>query len=307
MSGRVAPQDGAPVGSVGTGRGGLRVAVVGLGRMGGALAARLVAAGHEVHGADPLAAARQRLAEAGGAASATVAEAVRRAEVVVLLLPDSDAVESVLGDPVVRAALAPDAVVVDSGSSDPARTRALAEGLAQVGIDLVDAPVSGGVLGAENGTLTVMAAGPDALLDRVEPVLEVFGRVVRVGPVGAGHAVKALNNLLSASHLLLTSEAVLAGRRFGIEPAVLIDVVNGSSGRSGSSELKWPRYVLPGTFDSGFSLALMVKDARIARGLLEATGVDSGVAAATLSSWQTALDELEPGADHTEIARWLDR
>jgi 3-hydroxyisobutyrate dehydrogenase len=284
-----------------------RVAVVGLGRMGGALAARLVAAGHDARGADPVEAARRRLVEAGGTASATVAEAVPDAEVVVLLLPDSDAVESVLGDPAVRAALSPDAIVVDSGSSDPGRTRALAEQLAAVGIDLVDAPVSGGVLGAENGTLTVMAAGPDELLDRVGPVLDVFGRVVRVGPVGAGHAVKALNNLLSASHLLLTSEAVLAGRRFGIEPSVLIDVVNGSSGRSGSSELKWPRYVLPGTFDSGFALALMVKDARIARGLLEATGVDSGVADATLASWQQALDELEAGADHTEIARWLDR
>jgi len=283
------------------------VAVVGLGRMGGALAARLVAAGYEVRGADPMESARARLVDAGGAAFAAVAEAVSGAEVVVLLLPDSDAVESVLDDAAVRAALRTDVVVVDSGSSDPGRTRALAEALAASGIDLVDAPVSGGVLGAENGTLTVMAAGPDEILDRVNPVLEVFGRVVRVGPVGAGHAVKALNNLLSASHLLLTSEAVLAGRRFGVEPAVLIDVVNGSSGRSGSSELKWPRYVLPGTFDSGFALALMVKDARIARGLLAATGVDSGVADATLASWQRALDELEPGADHTEIARWLDR
>ena len=275
--------------------------------MGGALAARLVAAGYEVRGADPMESARARLVDAGGAAFAAVAEAVSGAEVVVLLLPDSDAVESVLDDAAVRAALRTDVVVVDSGSSDPGRTRALAEALAASGIDLVDAPVSGGVLGAENGTLTVMAAGPDEILDRVNPVLEVFGRVVRVGPVGAGHAVKALNNLLSASHLLLTSEAVLAGRRFGVEPAVLIDVVNGSSGRSGSSELKWPRYVLPGTFDSGFALALMVKDARIARGLLAATGVDSGVADATLASWQRALDELEPGADHTEIARWLDR
>ncbi|WP_222942170.1 NAD(P)-dependent oxidoreductase [Protaetiibacter sp. SSC-01] len=284
-----------------------RVAVVGLGRMGGALAARLVAAGHHVHGADPVAPARERLAAAGGRASASAVEAVAGAEVVVLLLPDSDAVEGVLRDPAMREALAVDAVVVDAGSSDPARTRALAEELAASGIGLVDAPVSGGVLGAENGTLTVMAAGPDALLDRVAGVLEVFGRVVRVGPVGAGHAVKALNNLLSASHLLLTSEAVLAGERFGVEPAVLLEVVNGSSGRSGSSELKWPRYILPGTFDSGFALALMVKDARIATGLLEETGVESPVASATLASWRRALEELEPGADHTEIARWLAR
>jgi 3-hydroxyisobutyrate dehydrogenase len=125
--------------------------------------------------------------------------------------------------------------------------------------------------------------------------------------VGAGHAAKALNNLLSASHLLLTSEAVLAGQRFGVQPSVLLEVVNGSSGRSGSSELKWPRYIVPGTYDSGFALALMVKDARIAQGLLEATGVDSAVARATLADWQRAMQELEPGADHTEIARWLEQ
>lgn len=284
-----------------------RVAIVGLGRMGGALAVRLLGAGHEVHGADPVEAARERVIAAGGRASATAVGAIAGAEVVVLLLPDSNAVESVLNHPAVREALAADAVVVDSGSSDPARTRALAEQLAASGIDLVDAPISGGVLGAENGTLTVMAAGPDDLLDRVAPVLDVFGRVVRVGPVGAGHAVKALNNLLSASHLLLTSEAVLAGHRFGVEPSVLLEVVNGSSGRSGSSELKWPRYIVPGTYDSGFALALMVKDARIAQGLLEATGVDSAVAQATLADWQREMQELEPGADHTEIARWLER
>lgn len=285
----------------------MRVAVVGLGRMGGALAARLVDAGYDVHGADPDDRARAGLIAAGGAASAEVAAAVRSAAVVVLLLPDSDAVESVLGDARVRAALDPDAVVVDSGSSDPARTRRLAAELDDAGVAFVDAPVSGGVPGARAGTLTVMSGGPDAVLDRVEPLLAVFGEVVRVGPVGAGHAAKALNNLLSASHLLLTSEAVLAARRFGIAPDVLIDVVNGSSGRSGSSELKWPRYILPGSFDSGFALSLMVKDARIALRLLDDGGVDSPLARATLADWESALEDLPAGADHTEIARWLER
>lgn len=284
-----------------------RVAVIGLGRMGGALAERLIAAGFDVHGADPSAEARDRLVALGAAASADASEAVCDADAVVLLLPDSDAVESVLRDPETRAALATGTVVVDAGSSDPARTRELAVELEAAGIVLVDAPVSGGVTGAREGTLTVMAAGPDGALDRVAPVLAVFGRVVRVGPVGAGHAVKALNNLLSASHLLLTSEAVIAARRFGVDPATMLDVVNGSSGRSGSSELKWPRHILPGTFDSGFAMALMVKDARIASSLLDAQGVESAVARATLDAWATALENLPPGADHTEIARWLER
>jgi len=190
-------------------------------------------------------------------------------------------------------------------SSEPLRTRALAASLADTGRVLVVAPVSGGVSGARAGTLAVMVGGPDDVVADLEPLLAAMGRPRHVGPVGAGHALKALNNLMSAAHLLASSEALLTGQRFGLDPAVMLEAVNGSSGRSGSTENKWPNFVLPGTFDSGFALALMLKDIRIALGLAEATGAPSALTARTVELWADAAAELGPDADHTEIVRWL--
>ena len=153
--------------------------------------------------------------------------------------------------------------------------------------------------------MTIMVGGPDDTVAALTPLLAVLGRVRKVGPVGAGHALKALNNLMSAAHLLASSEALLVGQRFGLDPAVMLDAVNGSSGRSGSTENKWPNFVLPGTFDSGFALALLVKDIRIALGLAEATGARSALAARTVELWAEAAAALGPDADHTEIVRWL--
>jgi 3-hydroxyisobutyrate dehydrogenase len=161
------------------------------------------------------------------------------------------------------------------------------------------------VSGARAGTLTIMVGGPDAAVAALEPLLGLLGRVRHVVPVGAGHALKALNNLMSAAHLLASSEALLVGQRFGLDPAVMLEAVNGSSGRSGSTETKWPRYVLPDTFDSGFTAGLMVKDIRIALDLARATGAPAGLAERTVELWGRAVDRLGPAADHTEIARWL--
>ncbi len=155
-------------------------------------------------------------------------------------------------------------LVVDMGSSEPVKTRALAAELDAVGVELVDAPVSGGVSGAVKGTLTIMVGGAATAVARVTPVLEHLGTVRHAGAVGSGHAIKALNNLISATHLWITSEAMLAGQRFGLQPEVMLEIINGSSGRSGSSENKWPNFILPGTFDSGFGLRLMLKDMRTA-------------------------------------------
>jgi 3-hydroxyisobutyrate dehydrogenase len=202
-------------------------------------------------------------------------------------------------------ALAPGTVLVDMGSSEPLRTRALAEHVAERGAVLVDAPVSGGVSGATAGTMTIMVGGPEDVVAPLVPLFGVLGRMRHVGPAGAGHALKALNNLMSAAHLLASSEALLAGQRFGLDPAVMLDAVNGSSGRSGSTENKWPNFVLPGTFDSGFTLGLMLKDIRIALGLAEATGAPSALAARTVELWAEAAAALGPAADHTEIVRWL--
>ncbi|SHK51192.1 3-hydroxyisobutyrate dehydrogenase [Pseudonocardia thermophila] len=276
------------------------VGFVGLGRMGGPMSRRLAAAGITVRGHDAV--PRPELSDVLTLVD-SAAEA-GQAPVVILMLPDSSVVESVVRGGLL-AAMAPGSVLVDMSSSEPLRTCALAEEVAAHGAVLIDAPVSGGVKGAVAGTLTVMAGGPDDVVGRLEPLLSLFGRVRHVGPVGAGHALKALNNLMSAAHLLASSEALLAGERFGLDPAVMLDAVNGSSGRSGSTENKWPNFVLPGTYDSGFALTLMLKDIRIALGLAEATGAPSALTARTVELWAEAAEALGPGADHTEIVRWL--
>jgi 3-hydroxyisobutyrate dehydrogenase len=182
----------------------------------------------------------------------------------------------------------------------------LAELVDSAGMTLIDAPVSGGVSGARAGTLTVMAGGPADAFERFRPVLAAIGgRVVHAGGVGAGHAVKALNNLMSAAHLLASSEALIAGRRFGLDTAVMLEIINGSSGRSGSTENKWPNYILTEKYDAGFSIRLMVKDIEVALDIEHATGVPSAASEAVVATWEAALADLPPDADHTAIARWL--
>jgi 3-hydroxyisobutyrate dehydrogenase len=154
-----------------------------------------------------------------------------------------------------------------------------------------------------------MTGGTADALASIAPVLGVLGaRVVHAGDIpGAGHAIKALNNLMSAAHLLASSEALLAGQAFGLDPVVMLDIINTSSGRSGSTHNKWPNYILPGRFDSGFSIAFMVKDMKIALELADAAGTPAPLSRAAVGAWARANEEMPAGADHTEIARWLEQ
>jgi 3-hydroxyisobutyrate dehydrogenase len=284
------------------------IGFVGLGNMGEPMVRRLAADGYEVRAYDVAEQARARLAGTAGVTLATSASDVAvGADLVILMLPDSNVVEQVLLGDGLLDQVRPPALIADMSSSEPARTRALAERAAGRGVTLVDAPVSGGVVGARGGSLTIMTGGPADALARVGPVLSVLGaRVVHAGDIpGAGHAIKALNNLMSAAHLLASSEAMLAGQAFGLDPAVMLDIVNSSSGRSGSTQNKWPNYILPGTYDSGFSIAFMVKDMKIALQLADAAGTPAPLSRAAVAAWARADEQMPAGADHTEIARWL--
>jgi 3-hydroxyisobutyrate dehydrogenase len=300
------------------------VGFVGLGNMGIPMTQRLVGAGYQVRGYDMSAdavAAFEAIgtSDAGGGVTtvANLASVGDGADAVILMLPDSDIVERVVlarltsepGEGTaggLLAGLPAGATIIDMSSSDPARTRALAAQVALAGVTLIDAPVSGGVSGARAGTLMIMVGGPAAAFERFAPMLAALGKkVVRAGDVGAGHAIKALNNLMSAAHLLASSEALIAGRRFGLDPAVMLEIVNGASGRSGSTENKWPNYVLTEKYDAGFSIRLMVKDVKLALSIEHATGVPSAASEAVVATWEAALADLPPDADHTAIARWL--
>lgn len=282
-----------------------RIALIGLGNMGGPIGSRWISAGIAVAGFDLSADARAGFEKRGGTIAETAASAAAGADVVVLLLPDSLVVDAVLDDLIASEVLAPSSVVIDMSSSEPNHTQRNAQRLAELGIRFIDAPVSGGVRGAETAALTVMVGGAGHTVEEVRPLLERLGTVIHVGDAGAGHAVKALNNLLSAVHLWATSEAVIVAERFGIDPETTLRVVNGSSGRSGSSEAKWPKFILTESYDSGFAAQLMLKDARIATGLAAAVGAPTRLGEQLVKEWSHAVEGLPPGADHTEIARWL--
>lgn len=284
------------------------VGFVGLGNMGAPMAGRLAEAGYDVRGYDVDPSAVETFAKAAGATGVkSAAEAADGASVVVLMLPGSPVVRTVLFGEGLLERLAPGTLLVDMSSSEPIRTREVAEAASSRGVEMVDAPVSGGVRGAVAGSLTIMTGGSEEAVTALRPVLEVMGgRILHVGPVGAGHALKALNNLLSATHLLVSSEAMLVGQEFGLDPSVMLEAINGSSGRSGSTEVKWPKFMLERGFDSGFGLRLMLKDMRIAVDLAAATGRPSLLGAAAVDLWARAAEALPPGADHTEILRWLE-
>lgn len=284
------------------------IGFAGLGHMGTPMVGRLAGAGHRlrVYDISPTAGARHEGMD-GVAVVSEVTEIADGADVVILMLPGSAVVAQVLLADGLLQHVASSAVVVDMSSSAPARTRELAAAAAERGVTLIDAPVSGGVAGARSGSLTIMAGGPAEVLDRLRPVLEVLGsHVVHAGTiVGAGHAIKALNNLMSAAHLLASSEALLAGRQFGLDPDVMLTIVNGSSGRSGSTQVKWPKFILSEAYDSGFGLQLMLKDMQIALQLEQDAGVPAPLGQAAVAAWAAAAEDLPPTADHTEIARWL--
>jgi 3-hydroxyisobutyrate dehydrogenase len=272
--------------------------------MGVPMTAKLAAVGHDVRGFDVDPAARTRT---GGVAAASLAEAAAGADVVVLMLASSAIVRTVVLDEGLLDALGPGALVVDMGSSDPAQTRELAAEAAAHGVGYVDAPVSGGVVGAEAGTLTIMFGGTAEELARCRPLFEAVGsKVVQAGPVGAGHALKALNNLLSATNFLITLEAVMAGQRFGLDPKVMVDAINDSTGRSWATEHKVPQFVEPRSFTSGFAMRLMLKDIQTARALAHETGTPFTLGDTSVALWEQAAATLAEDADHTEIALWLE-
>lgn len=244
----------------------------------------------------------------GVTAARTPAEAARGADVVVTCFPVSADVESVLdGADGLLAALAKGAAVVDCTSGDPATSRRIASRLAERGVGFLDAPVSGGVAGAEAGTLTVMVGGEGALLERVRPVLEAFGkRIVPCGPVGSGDAVKAVNNALLAQHIIGTAEGLLALGRAGVSPAVALDVINASSGRSNTSQNLFPERVLTRAFPRTFRLALLDKDVGIAAGVAKEQGVSAPLLDIAARLYREAHAALGEEADHVEIVKWLE-
>lgn len=285
-----------------------RIGFIGLGNMGAPMAGHVAAAGFQVVAADSNPATLERFCSAVACERAgSLGELGRSCRVVITMLPDGAAVRQVLlGGDGVAAGLAPGSVVLDMSSAEPVGTRALAVKLADASISLVDAPVSGGVKRALAGTLAIMAGGEPAAITRCGKILAALGRVFTCGGSGCGHAVKALNNYLSAVALAATAEAMMAGEKFGIDPVVMLEILNHSTGRNTATEQKYPAFVLSGSFDSGFALGLMAKDLRIALDLAEAVGTPASLLGECSGLWDAAQRRLGFSADNTEIVRYLE-
>ncbi len=284
-----------------------RIGFIGIGNMGWPMAANLHKAGFEVVVADVAPGrAAQFARDIGGRAATGAADAANGAEAVITILPTSAEVAAVVG--AMKPMLAPGALVIEMSSGAPGVTRTLAGELAAGGIALIDAPVSGGVPRAERGDLAILAGGAAADLERAAPVLRAMGTSVHhCGDVGAGQAMKALNNLVSAGGFLIGIEALLIGQKFGLDPALMVDVLNASTGMSNSTQKKFKQFVLSRRFDAGFGLDLMAKDLSIALDVGRASGTPTPFAALCREMWASAAAMLGPGQDHTALARFSEQ
>ncbi|MEJ8573771.1 NAD(P)-dependent oxidoreductase [Microbaculum marinum] len=291
---------------------GANVGFIGIGNMGRPMAANLVRAGHSVTVYDLDPGQASTFAAEHGARAATGLSDLADCRFVVTMLPTGKEVRQVLLEADgggAAAHLEPGSIAIDMSSAEPVGTREIGADLAKRGIRFVDAPVSGGVTRAADATLTIMIGGDADAVSDAKPVLSAMGgRLFEVGTLGCGHAMKALNNYLAATSFAATCEAVLIGERFGLDPDVMADIFNVSTGKTFCSENLLKHEILSGRFGSGFAAGLLAKDVKIASDLGEEIGVDAPVSRLVRDRWADARDGLGGGADHTRAAAyWASR
>lgn len=291
------------------------IGFVGIGAMGTPMAGNLARAGYKVTVFDLDAARADKLArEAGVTVATSLPELGAASDIIITMLPEGKAVRSALcGDNdsfknCILERAKKNALIIDMSSSSPMGTRELGEVLARRGLQFIDAPVSNGVKGAVAATLSIMVGGDKALFERVKPMLEKMGKQIYfAGPLGAGHAIKALNNYVSAAGLIAACEAMHAGEAFGIDPNVIVDIINTSSGMNNTTKNKCKQYMLSGAYNAGFSAGLMAKDVRTALEIAEAMKTSTAFGKPTAEVWNAMEQKLGFIADHTEMHRFLSK
>jgi 3-hydroxyisobutyrate dehydrogenase-like beta-hydroxyacid dehydrogenase len=284
------------------------IGFIGVGRMGQPMASRLIAAGHPVVAYDVQGQALSAIANKGAETASSPADVAARAEIVMASLPVPAVVQEVaLGQHSVAAGSRA-RVFVDLSTTGPRVAKAVAAALAERGITAIDAPVSGGVAGAVKGTLAVMTSGPKPQCDRLRPILEAIGKVFYIGPEpGMGQMMKLINNLLSATATAATSEAIVLGAKAGLDPYVMIDVINAGSGRNTATEDKFPRAILPRSFDYGFALGLMAKDVKLCIDEADALQVPMWIGQAVKQLWLYGLGQGGPDQDFTALITHIEK
>ncbi|HET6309281.1 MAG TPA: NAD(P)-dependent oxidoreductase [Rhodopila sp.] len=285
----------------------ISVGFVGIGNMGWPMAACLVKSGFTVNVNDSRReTANNFVQQVGGFAPDSLRQLAEMSDVIVTMLPTSVIVERVLsgGDDNLFAGMKPGTIIIEMSSGVPSTTQRLAEQVAALGGTLIDAPVSGGVPRARSGELAIMVGGDAATVDRAMPVLNAMGTtVLKTGAVGSGQAMKALNNLVSTGGFLIGIEALLIGQRFGLDPAVMTDVLNAATGMNNSTQKKFRQFVLSRKFNAGFALGLLAKDLSIAMQVGRETATAAPVSALVNELIVSAQSKFGPDADHTEMAK----
>ena len=294
------------------------VGVIGLGNMGGGMAATLARHDFPVFGFDLSQAARDKAAAAGVTPVSSLAELLDRIDVVILSLPKAEQVEQLcLGkegaqeedqDATRLLTLGkPGLIVIDTTTSTPETSRRVAAALATRGIDFIDAPVSGGPKGAASGSMSMVIGAEEEVLARAMPVLEAMsGSRVHVGSCGAGNVAKIANNMLAACHLISTAEAVSMAAKVGVSPEKLLEGVNAGSGRSGASQVMFPSWVINQAYDSGFTMGLMRKDVGLASDLTAELGLALPLSSTVAQLWDESRATLDDSEDFCAIVQRTD-
>lgn len=289
------------------------IGFAGIGAMGAPMSANLARAGYKLVVFDPDTARTAALAGTPGVTVAkNPAELGAAAGIIITMLPDGKVVRTALcgKDDRFKDCLLERAqkntLVIDMSSSSPMGTRELGPLLEQRGLQFIDAPVSNGVKGAIAATLSIMVGGDRAIFERVKPLLEKMGgQIHHAGPLGAGHAIKALNNYVSAAGLIAACEAMHAGQAFGIDPGVAVDIINTSSGMNNTTKNKCRQYMISGTYDAGFSAGLMAKDVRTALEIAQAMNTSTLLAKPTADAWNAMEQRMGFLSDHTTMHQFL--
>jgi 3-hydroxyisobutyrate dehydrogenase len=292
-----------------------KIGFAGIGAMGTPMSTNLIKAGHKLvlFDIDPKKA--QAVAATNECEVATsLPDLAGKSNTVITMLPDGKLVRKALlgdndsGKKCIIETLKPGSLIIDMSSSSPMGTRELGAILEKKGFQFIDAPVSNGVKGATAATLSIMVGGDKAIFERVKPMLEKMGnQIYYAGPLGAGHAIKALNNYVSAAGLIAACEAMHAGAAFGLDPNVVVDIINTSSGMNNTTKNKCKQYMLSGTFNAGFSTGLMAKDVRTALEIAQAMGTSTILAKPTADIWDDMEKKLGFLSDHTEMHKFTNK
>jgi 3-hydroxyisobutyrate dehydrogenase-like beta-hydroxyacid dehydrogenase len=283
------------------------IGFIGTGRMGGPMAERLLDAGYALSVCDTQSEATKPLVARGARLAGSPAEVASASDIVLASLPTPDIVKAVALGPNGISSGNRARIVIDLSTSGPGTAKLIAQEFKPRNLTLVDAPVSGGIKGAVNGTLAVMVSCPKATYEIVEPILKNFGKLFYTGEKpGTAQTAKLANNLMAAAALVITSEAVAMGVKGGVDARVLIDIINASSGRNSASEDKFPRAVLPGTFDFGFTTGLSYKDVRLCVDEAEAMGVPMVCGSAVRQMLAITNAKYGASSDFTSIAKVLE-